>query len=190
MNVLYLAYGSNLHPIRLQQRVASATFEGRVHLPGYRLKFNKRGMDGSGKCNMEFTGEAVDQVFAAVYSLDPRDVTVLDRFEGAGYEKQQLALGVGGELRRMFAYVATPDHCDDRLLPFDWYQRLVLWGARFHGFPPAYMALLRQVAVVKDDNAERRALNDGLVERMMTQSAESEFGVDRAVNSPRANPLA
>jgi hypothetical protein len=178
MNSLYLAYGSNLHPIRLQQRVPAAAFQGRVRLPGYRLQFNKRGMDGSGKCNIQFTGEPLDQVLAAVYSLSAQDVPVLDQFEGAGYEKQPFALEGAGEAAWTFAYVAPARHCDDRLMPFDWYQLLVLWGARFHGFPSGYLERMRQVAAVKDEDAERRALNRGLLERMMTSFAGPESGAD------------
>jgi len=135
-------------------------------------------MDGSGKCNIQFTGAVFDQVFAAVYSLRPEDVSVLDQFEGAGYEKQQLELDMGGQLCKTFLYVAPAHHCDDLVLPFDWYQQLVFWGARFHGFPSSYLGRLRQVAVAEDKDAERQAINRGLLERMMTQSAGPELGAD------------
>ena len=46
----YLAYGSNLHPLRLTLRVPSARVIGVVEMPGYMLEFHKRSIDGSGKC--------------------------------------------------------------------------------------------------------------------------------------------
>jgi hypothetical protein len=52
----YLAYGSNLHPIRLRQRVNSARLIATLSLPGYRVLFNKRGQDLSAKCNLVATG--------------------------------------------------------------------------------------------------------------------------------------
>ena len=185
--LLYLAYGSNLHPIRLQQRVPPAVFQGRVRLPGYRLEFNKRGMDGSGKCNIQYTGEGVDEVFAVVYSLSPREISVLDRFEGAGYEKEPFVLDVGGERRQTFAYVASSHHCDDRLLPFDWYQQLVFWGGRYHGFPSAYLERLRQVAVVKDENTGRRALSQGLLEQMKASCARPGDRMGLQPNTSKAS---
>ena len=52
----YLAYGSNLHPVRLTERVPSARFLGLTSLFGYQLRFHKRHEpDGSGKCNMYHT---------------------------------------------------------------------------------------------------------------------------------------
>jgi hypothetical protein len=174
MNALYLAYGSNLHPMRLQQRVSSATLRARLRLGGYRLEFNKRGKDGSGKCNIRFTGRLADAVFGAVYTLDPREIHVLDRFEGAGYERQQLAVEVRGGRSPVFAYVAPDHHCDDGLLPFDWYRQLVFWGARFHGFPAAYLDLVQGVPVVEDDDVERRELNGGLVARIKAQVVRCE----------------
>lgn len=174
MKALYLAYGSNLHPMRLQQRVSSATLQQPLRLGGYRLEFNKRGKDGSGKCNIRFTGQRADGVFGALYSLDPHEIQVLDHFEGAGYERQQLALELRGGRSPVFAYVAPDRHCDNRLLPFDWYRQLVFWGARFHGFPAAYLDLVQRVKVVEDDDVERRALNGGLVARIKAQVARCE----------------
>lgn len=170
MKPLYLAYGSNLHPVRLQQRVASASPEGRVQLPGYRLEFHKRGQDGSGKCNIRFTGEAVDRVFGVVYSLDPQQVPILDRFEGPGYERRHITVDVGGQARPVFAYVALDHHCDPRLRPFRWYLQLVLCGALYHRFPSRYLDLMHRVPVVDDPDSERREANRGLLERMRAQT--------------------
>jgi len=52
MKLNYLAYGCNLHPVRLQKRVPSAVFTGMVELHGRILSFSKRSVDGSGKCTI------------------------------------------------------------------------------------------------------------------------------------------
>jgi gamma-glutamylcyclotransferase len=52
----YLAYGSNLHPLRLMQRVSSAKVEDVIELPGRQGNFHKRSPDGSGKCNLTDEG--------------------------------------------------------------------------------------------------------------------------------------
>lgn len=45
-----LAYGSNLHPLRLRKRVSTANLIGIVEMQGYQLAFHKRSTDESGKC--------------------------------------------------------------------------------------------------------------------------------------------
>jgi len=53
----YFAYGSNLHPLRLQARLSSAQLIGTTILPGYALKFHKLGHCLSGKCNIVRTND-------------------------------------------------------------------------------------------------------------------------------------
>jgi hypothetical protein len=48
----YFSYGSNLHPVRLTERIFSATLIGTVKLKKYRLEFHKKRKDKSGKCNL------------------------------------------------------------------------------------------------------------------------------------------
>jgi hypothetical protein len=167
---LYLAYGSNLHPLRLGERVPSAAFEALAALPGRRLVFDKRGQDGSGKCNLAFSADPRHRVLAAVYSLDAAEIPLLDRFEGAGYEHQALRLTVGGRQRSVFAYVAPPLHCDPRLKPFRWYRELVYLGARHHGFPADYLQDLAAVETIEDRDLDRRDRHRALL-AMLESSA-------------------
>ena len=70
-NILYyLAYGSNLHPVRLSERVPSAELLGVVELREYRLVFQKRGWDGSSKCTLVRTGETSVGAYGAMYAID------------------------------------------------------------------------------------------------------------------------
>lgn len=165
---LYLAYGSNLHPLRLGERVSSATFEAVVILPAHRLAFHKRGQDGSGKCNLESSPDPQQRVFAAVYSMDRGEVPLLDRFEGDGYQHRRLKVDIGGTQRSAFAYVAAPRHCDPVLKPFRWYRELVWLGARHHGFPDEYLRSLAGVEVIEDGDRDRRTRNQALLARLET----------------------
>jgi hypothetical protein len=63
----YFAYGSNLHPVRLIERVPSANLVGVIGLSKHRLAFQKRSKDGSSKCNLFQTGSASDLVYGAIY---------------------------------------------------------------------------------------------------------------------------
>jgi hypothetical protein len=152
----YLAYGSNLHPLRLGERVPSAAFEAVATLPGRRLVFDKRGQDGSGKCNLAVSTDPTHRVLGAVYSLDAAEVPLLDRFEGAGYRHQALQVVAGNRRRSVFAYVAAPQHCDPGLKPFSWYRELVYVGARYHGFPAGYLQELAAIETIEDRDPHRQ----------------------------------
>ena len=72
---LYAAYGSNLHPQRLRERIRSATLRGTGFLREYTLRFHKRGQDNSAKCGFSDCGEGLH---VAVYEMNAADRTVLD----------------------------------------------------------------------------------------------------------------
>mgnify|MGYP002623607894 FL=1 len=55
-------YGSNMHIARLRARVASAVPVERGVVAGRRFAFHKRGLDGSGKADAFYTGDAADCV--------------------------------------------------------------------------------------------------------------------------------
>ena len=67
--IYYFAYGSNLHPMRLMERVPSAELVGVAKHPNHALTFHKRSNDGSSKCNM-FNSES-DLIYGAIYKLKP-----------------------------------------------------------------------------------------------------------------------
>ncbi len=153
--MLYAAYGSNLHPLRLRERIASARLLTRALLPNWRLEFHKRSMDGSGKCNILPGGNGVR---LAVFEISPADKVVLDCIEGvgAGYLHYDVDVPAVG---RCATYVAQASHVDDALLPYDWYQELVLLGARAHSFPRPYVDAIAAVHSNTDPDPLRDALN-------------------------------
>ncbi|MEM9056986.1 MAG: gamma-glutamylcyclotransferase family protein [Pseudomonadota bacterium] len=160
--VRYLAYGSNLHPLRLTARTPSARLLGSVALEGWRLVFHKRGQDGSGKCNLR-SGEG--RVQAAVYQLSADDLATLDAIEGVnrGYRRDTLSVDGFGSCQ---AYLAEQPYVDASVRPFCWYRDLVLEGCRFHGFPERYVAAVAAVRCEPDPNAERRREHEALLARL------------------------
>jgi len=150
-DILYFAYGSNLHPARLAARLASPRLLGATRLDDHVLRFHKRGRDGSGKCSIE-PGSGC--VHGALYALAPSDKGTLDRIEGvgAGYASTLVELPGKGAVS---TYVAMADAIDDSLLPFDWYLDLVLAGARFQRFPEAYLRALCSIATRPDPDEAR-----------------------------------
>ena len=164
----YFAYGSNMHPQRLEQRVPSSRALTWARLAHHRLCFHKNGKDGSGKCNVLFTGDARHQVCGVVYRMCAGERHLLDAAEGlgAGYDlTRQTVVCHQGHEHEVFFYVATPTHIDDRLQPFAWYKQLVVDGARAHGLPAHYLAQLREVVAVDDPDPVRAALHLGILDR-------------------------
>ncbi len=150
--MLYAAYGSNLHPLRLSQRIASARLVATRFLPDWSLHFHKQSEDGSGKCNILRGG---DGVHFAIFDVSAADKLVLDRIEGVGVGYSNASLKVPG-LGDCATYAAQPSHIDDSLTPYDWYKELVLTGARLHGFPDKYLERIESTKAHADPHPERR----------------------------------
>jgi gamma-glutamylcyclotransferase (GGCT)/AIG2-like uncharacterized protein YtfP len=162
----YLAYGSNLHPLRLQQRGVQAQFEGTVQLDDYRLRFAKRSMDGSAKCTIEPAPGHI--VHAAIYVMQPNSLELLDRFEGLGrgYERQQLDIRLASGVVQAITYQASIEYIDPSLEPYHWYKYLVVCGAQYHGFPADYITAIKATTSSADTDTARQRKNDALLAAM------------------------
>ncbi len=161
MSFKYFAYGSNMHLNRLRQRVGEVRVRGRAVLDGYRLAFHKKAKDGSAKCDVLRTGESVHLVHGVIYELDPAQKEVLDHYEGLGrgYEAHRLPLRTDGGTTQALAYVAHADHIDSGLVPYSWYKAFVSHGARGHGLPREYIAMIEAVPATADPDPARHAAN-------------------------------
>lgn len=167
----YLAYGSNLHPHRLKLRIPSSRFVGVVELPGYRIAFHKRGVCGSGKCNLLNTDDSIAIVYAAIYEMDAGEKMLLDQFEGAGYSAQIVNVSLHGNPLSSFAYIAETSHIDNSLKPFHWYKDLVTYGARYHQLPASYLEMIDAVESVPDPDLQRDNLHQSLLHDLGEMSA-------------------
>ena len=163
-----IAYGSNLHPVRLAQRVRSAKPVGVVPMPGKRLAFHKKSQDGSGKCLFYDSARTDDIMYGVIYQFDSLEKKALDDLEGLGkgYNEQMAVFPFNGETYRSYIYVATSTHIDATLIPYDWYKEMVLLGARYHGLPTEYIAKITAVASVPDPDPKRAAKNEALLVSM------------------------
>lgn len=179
MNKLYyFAYGSNLHPVRLQKRVPSANLLGLTSVPGYRLHFHKRHHDdNSGKCNMFLTQQADDLVYGALYEMLASEKPLLDQCEGIGYRCETLQLEFQGNSLNSFVYIAENSHIDNKLRPHSWYQQIVLLGAEFHQLPEDYLKYIREVEVGDDPDLAQQHRNSQLIAEMRNYSEKNTNGV-------------
>jgi gamma-glutamylcyclotransferase len=164
--VYYLAYGSNLHPLRLRERCPSAALLGVVELPNRVVRFAKRGSDRSGKCTlMEESGL---MAYGVLYEMHRSDKRALDRVEGLGhgYGERLLRVHCRGRTCQAMSYVAEHTHLDPSLMPYDWYKAMVVHGACCMGVPKAYVRRLSSVEAIKDPDDSRRAREFARLRRM------------------------
>ncbi len=167
--IYYFAYGSNLHPVRLVERVPSAELIGAVTCPAHRLAFHKRSHDGSSKCTMYHTGSESDWVHGAIYQLSAVHKKDLDRFEGRGngYIDTCISLTLHGKEISCFTYLAQQSHITEDLKPYHWYKDLVIAGAQFLSFPAPYIAAIEAIESMDDPDPDRSKQNAQLIERIL-----------------------
>ncbi len=152
--VAYLAYGSNLYPRRLAARVGEPVAARTVRIGGWALRFHKRSLDGSGKCDIVPAPDA--HIYGVVYSLTLAAKRRLDQIEGVGFGYSSTEIH-HPEHGLMATYRAHSRAVDGALRPYAWYHQLVVAGARHHGFPGDYMDSLHMVTPVEDPDPHRHA---------------------------------
>ncbi|WP_417387162.1 gamma-glutamylcyclotransferase family protein [Gimesia sp.] len=162
----YFAYGSNLHPLRLQSRIGVCQLQAVAQLKGAQLCFHKAGLDASGKCDIVLAAEADSSVWGVVYQISPEQKRILDEYEslGKGYQILNTEVVSGdNQSLSVYTYQAMGEFIDPQLRPFDWYHEFVLQGICFHQFPSEYQELIRAVKMIEDPDKERSARYQALL---------------------------
>jgi hypothetical protein len=153
--MLYCAYGSNLHPERLNRRVGFARLLESMTVFGWELQFHKRGVDGSAKCSIQPADDA-SVVCVAIFEFEAAGLSKLDKVEGVGNGYRHLELEFP-RYGKVLSYGAEASHIDDNLTPYEWYKEYVLVGCEYHGFDHAYVETIRRHPHCDDPNAGRHA---------------------------------
>ena len=162
--LFYLAYGSNLHPLRLQQRLSQCELIARIEIPSHRLYFHKRGEDNSGKCDLIFSTPQ-DRCFGALYQIATTDAGTLDRFE-SGYHRRGLTVEIAAERYQGFTYQADKPMIAPDLQPFGWYLALITSGAEFLGFSAQYLQQLERTSSRSDPHPTKAEQHRQLVRQL------------------------
>ena len=158
--MFYAAYGSNLHPTRLAQRIHSARQIGTSFVPGWSLNCHKRSKDGSAKFNIVAGGNGV---YVAIFEISADDKIKLDDIEGAGSGYHTVNLPIP-RIGNCTTYVAEDSYVDESLRPYEWYKKLTSLGARAQCFPDAYVQLIDEIPACEDPDKARHATNWRIVE--------------------------
>jgi gamma-glutamylcyclotransferase len=165
--VYYLAYGSNLHPKRLQARCPSANWLQTTYLRGYQLSFNCKGSDDSGKGNLIKTEHPDHRAVVAVYSMLASEKPILDEIEGAPYRLHYLQLDLEHGNQECFIYLAHEDYVDDSATPYHWYKELIYWGAHYNNAHPELLEHIDNHHAKTDTDAHRNNQNKQLVDEII-----------------------
>jgi hypothetical protein len=131
---------------------------GILRLRDLQLTFHKMSAkDASGKCTLELRYGT--EAYGVLYSIDQREVDQLDQYEGLGlgYNKPNLEVQYGDQRLIAFTYQASKDHLRASLCPLDWYKRIVIAGALYHGLPSDYVAMISAIDAIVDTDQARQA---------------------------------
>ena len=171
--IYYLGYGSNLSYRRIVARIGWCEIVGVAAIDGWCLGFNKRGTDGSAKCNALDTGIAEHRLMGIVYRIDATQKRQLDHYEGVGfgYKTHVMTARLQQRTLDVLLYIATPDHIDSGLAPYSWYRDFVLSGAVEHGLPRQYTDAIAAVVVQPDPDADRDAGNRQILDTPIEELA-------------------
>lgn len=162
---LYFAYGANMLSRRLHalDRAPSAVAIDTGFVQGRRFSFGKVSRDGSGKCDLEATGNLKDRAYGVLFKINAKEKQRLDEAEGlrAGYTEANIQIVTATGVCTALTYVAA--YREDPLPPYQWYKASVIAGAVEHGLPNEYVEWLRTFEAQPDANARRRTEREALI---------------------------
>ena len=163
----YFAYGSNLLAERLTARCPSARVIGAVSVTGWRLVFQAKSFDGSGKATM-VKGEDGDVVHGRLYEIAVAEREGLDRAEGADrdppihvrHDDFVVTAADGSTVSDVSVHLAREETV--ALPPWDWYRALIVAGAMQAELPAADVAALAVVPALPDVLPKRKTRLEAL----------------------------
>jgi len=152
---------------RLHMRCPTARPIGNAIARGFSLSFSKRSKDGSAKATLVKRGESEQAAYGVLFEISNNEVPGLDKAEGEGkgYDRDDAFIVVSiadGKESTASTYRASPQACDNNLVPYDWYHALILAGALQHGLPEIYVTRLCRAIRRPDPEPQRQCRRDAL----------------------------
>ena len=164
---LYFAYGSNLLAERLAARCPSAEPVGLASVAGWRLAFQSKAFDGSGKATLIRGGDG-DVVHGRLFEIAVGERDRLDRAEGADrdppvyrrHDDFAVTRPDGEVVSGITVYLAREE--TPALAPWDWYRALIVAGGMQAGLPAGVVAALAVTPALPDPLPARRGRREAL----------------------------
>lgn len=143
MIVRYFAYGSNMDPVQMEQRVSSARALGVGRLRGYRLAFTHKSRHGGAVADVvQADGQ---EVLGVIYELTLAELGALDRQEVL-YRRIAVEIECEDTSRvDAWIYLIKQPDLESKLAPRRDYLQRILDGAKAANLPADYIARLRAI---------------------------------------------
>ena len=153
----YFAYGSNMNPVRVEQRkMAFVDHVGGV-LIDYELCFNKRSQKYPGAASANVMVKSGTATEGVLYRLNtPDEIEKMDPHEGypIRYDRVILPVCSPDGTCEAWVYTANVAYIAHGLKPAQWYLDHLLAGAPL--LSAAYVAMLKRVECLEDSLQEPR----------------------------------
>lgn len=131
----YFAYGSNMLPERLLERIGKYHTAFPVYLSDYRFVYNKKSCDGTTKANIE--GIKYEVVHGVCFEIDSDDIAILQKYE-VGYNRANVSVSYSKDkLTSVVTFISSS--IDETLKPSSEYKGLVLKGASHWHLDKSYV---------------------------------------------------
>ncbi|SEK44684.1 gamma-glutamylcyclotransferase [Nitrosovibrio tenuis] len=162
---LYFAYGANMLSRRINapDRAPSAVAIDVGFVQGRRFSFGKISRDGSGKCDIELTGNPNDRAYGILYKINKKEKPSFEEREGLGIGYSETNIQVVTSTGTYIAVTYVASYREDPLLPYQWYKASAIAGAIEHGLPNEYIEWLRTFDAQPDFNKKRRSERESLL---------------------------
>lgn len=185
---LYFAYGANMFSRRINASniAPSAIAVSSGYILGRRFTFGKVSRDGSGKSNIETTGNQRNRVYGVLYKINVKDRENLNQAEGLGTGYSELNVPVVTSTGTHTAVTFAGSYKEAVLRPYHWHKAMVIVGAIEHGLPSEYIEWLRIFEAQGDANIERCAEREALLYGDLTQAS---FEVDTDMRPVAVNEV-
>jgi cation transport regulator ChaC len=131
----YFAYGSNMLPERLIERIERYHTAFKAVLPRHKFIYNKKN-DGTAKANIE----PVDgvEVHGVCFEIDDTDLKILKNYE-VGYDQRDIVITTDkGNEEKAVTYISTST--DTSLFASKDYKKIVRKGAEHWGLSKSYVS--------------------------------------------------
>ena len=132
----YFAYGSNMLPKRLLERIKKYHTVFQVVLPDHEFIYNKKSIDGTAKANVKSNDGK--EVHGVCFEIDEDDFAVLKKYEG-GYDQRNIVVTTkNGNKTKAVTYISAS--IDASLVASAEYKSMVVNGAKHWGLSESYIS--------------------------------------------------
>jgi len=144
MNEFYFAYGSNLNPIQMKDRVGEWISSKRVHAEGYKQVYNvyspKRWKGWA--ANLKKTGSIDDKSYGVVYEITKQQLDTMTGWEGIEPTSISVKTENGKELEDVQVYIWPKERPSHE--PPQAYKEAIITGLNYHGYKPEVIEQVRK----------------------------------------------